>query len=154
MSDPLELWTHGVAAFGYGGWAYVRTEGAELKGAAGGERGTAPLRMELTAVIEAVRSLAGQGAGLPLTIHSNSAAVVTGGRTLKALIEGGETPEEADLWAALAALLLPRPAPVAFVRTANPFVAAWADKGQLEGKTRGRFVSAIPKPNLKAFPRG
>lgn len=38
-----------------------------------------------------------------------------------------------------------------FVRQAHPFLKAWADEGQKQGKTRGTFSAAIPKPNFKGF---
>jgi hypothetical protein len=40
---------------------------------------------------------------------------------------------------------------LSFIRADHPFLKAWADEGQKQGKTRGTFSAAIPKPNFKGF---
>lgn len=44
------------------------------------------------------------------------------------------------------------PAPgLRFIQQDHPFLKAWAEEGQKQGKTRGTFSAAIPKPNFKGF---
>lgn len=75
--DPIVVFTDGACAGnpGPGGWAWAVSPDGEPHGS-GGERQTTNQRMELTAVLEALRSLgAGSEAG-PIEVVSDSTYVV------------------------------------------------------------------------------
>jgi ribonuclease HI len=77
MSEPVVVYTDGACAGnpGPGGWAWAVAPGGEPCGS-GGEARTTNQRMELTAVLEALRSLGiGSEAG-PIEVVSDSTYVV------------------------------------------------------------------------------
>jgi ribonuclease HI len=81
VSDRIEIWTDGgcLGNPGPGGWAFVaRTEGGSVE-RAGFEPQTTNNRMELTAVREALASLAGKaGAQVPVVLTTDSQYVQKG----------------------------------------------------------------------------
>lgn len=74
-AEPIHVYTDGACAGnpGPGGWAWAVAPGGEPSGA-GGERRTTNQRMELHAVLDAVRTL--HGDGRPIVVHSDSTYVV------------------------------------------------------------------------------
>ncbi|GAA4735062.1 ribonuclease HI [Isoptericola chiayiensis] len=82
MSDaPLvEIWTDGACKGnpGIGGWGALLRSGEHSKELFGGERSTTNNRMELTAVVEALRALK-QPSGV--TVHTDSSYVMNGMKT-------------------------------------------------------------------------
>jgi ribonuclease HI len=80
LSDVIEIWTDGGCQGnpGPGGWAYVvRSAGGE-QAHSGFEPNTTNNRMELTAVREALQSLAAVPASAPITVHTDSQYVQKG----------------------------------------------------------------------------
>jgi hypothetical protein len=142
----LEIWT-GVAwaKGGYGGWSHARLDGG-APSVAGGDRRTTEARMALTAVIEALREIAGDPARPVrlLTPHRKLIAAPT------------EPDEDADLRETLAKLIAARTAPVAFADSPCTDVAAvfahgWAEFALNIAKTKGAFNATIPASNLKTM---
>jgi len=82
VSDaPLvEIWTDGACKGnpGIGGWGALLRSGEHSKELFGGERSTTNNRMELTAVVEALRALK-QPSGV--TVHTDSSYVMNGMKT-------------------------------------------------------------------------
>jgi ribonuclease HI len=75
--SPITVYTDGACSGnpGPGGWAWaVAPDG--LPSGAGGERQTTNQRMEIQAVVEAVRTLADQFPGRPIDVVSDSTYVV------------------------------------------------------------------------------
>lgn len=153
------LWTASLCRPdpGYGGWSFVRrTEGQNgpeaIKGAAGGERRTTQARMSLTALTEALASLADQPADTAVTLYLDDLALSSELVTA----EGAYATAEPEAWAAARAAVAARPvltlAPLTAEAPAAGFLSAWADFGLDTAKTRGSFKAAIPKPNLLKFP--
>jgi ribonuclease HI len=155
MTDSIWIQTSFHPAFKCGGWAYVRRQGAEATGQAGGARYTTPQRMALTALIAALK-------GLPpgsVSIQMNDGAVA---RTA-ALIAAGRPPQgeaaptdDLDLWAQLTAALAGRKPAFAIAQPSKAaptgFSAAWAELARDKANAQGAFASAIPKPNLAKVP--
>ena len=151
MTDSIWIQTSFHPAFKCGGWAYVRRQGAEASGQAGGARYTTPQRMALTALVAALK---GRPPG-PVAIQMDDGAVA---RTA-ALIAAGRPPQgeaapdqDLELCAALGgafAGLSPSFA-IAAPGSSGPggFAAAWAELARDKANAQGPFVSAIPKPNL------
>jgi len=147
MPAPHRLWlaaTH-HKAFLNGGWAFVRAVGADITGAAGGERRTTPVRMALAGLAEALKDLpAGEA-----VLHVDAADAAR----LSPLF-GGEPPADEDLapYAPLVAALAARA--VRVTRIADPagtplaFARAWADLASDKAKAAGPFRAPIPKTNL------
>lgn len=142
---------------GYGGWAYVRrTDGeagaAAIKGAAGGERRTSGAKMSLTALAEALESLADLPAETAVTLRFLDPNLA--GQLVAA--DGAYASVEPDAWAAARAAVAARPvlelAPGSPGDAATGFLTAWAEFGLDTAKSRGSFKAAIPKPNLMKFP--
>ena len=142
---------------GYGGWCFVRRNQSQpgpegIKGAAGGERRTSAARMSLTALTEALASLAGLPADTAVTLYFEDPALAS---ELVAA-DGAYATAEPEVWAAARAAVAARPvlnlAPLPANAPAAGFLAAWADFGLETSKTRGSFKAAIPKPNLLKFP--
>jgi len=135
-------------AFQVGGWAFVRRQGGEFTGVAGGARRTGAGR-------NAVAGLAAALADLPPGASVTVAAADPGLVALWAAAtgQGGDPPaEDLDLWAQV--LAAARGRTVRLVRTAAApatplaFAAAWAELARDKAKMKGDFASAIPKPNL------
>jgi ribonuclease HI len=80
LSDLIEIWTDGGCQGnpGPGGWAYIIRVGGGERADSGFDPGTTNNRMELTAVREALTSLAGLPAATPVTIHTDSQYVQKG----------------------------------------------------------------------------
>jgi ribonuclease HI len=155
MTDQIWIQTSFHPAFKCGGWAYVRRQGAEASGQAGGARYTTPQRMALTALVAALKGLPPG----PVAIQMDDGAVA---RTA-ALIAAGRPPqgdaaptEDLDLWAQLTAALAGRKPAFAIARPskASPtgFAAAWAELARDKANAQGAFASAIPRPNLAKVP--
>ncbi|MEO6341173.1 MAG: ribonuclease H [Caulobacteraceae bacterium] len=148
MTAPLVIWleiSH-HAAFRMGGWAYVRSDGIEVTGQAGGDRRVEAERAALQGLIAALKAQ-------PARLHTASALVEAIPARIAAAQAGDNPPtENLDLWAqamkALAAspvqMLRAVPAP----DSPTAFAAAWADLARDKARDKGPFTSAIPKPNL------
>ena len=150
MSAPVAIWLEVShhAAFRIGGWAFVRRDGEELAGAAGGERRVGPERAALLALIAALAGLAGR----PVRLHTASPLVAAFPGRIRMAQAGEAAPQEdLDLWAqAMTALAggqvrILRAEPGAH---ATAFAAAWAEHARDRAKDKGPFASAIPRPNL------
>jgi ribonuclease HI len=74
-TSPLVMYTDGACSGnpGPGGWGVILIEDGRERELSGGERSTTNQRMELTAPLEGLRSLAGRRR---VTIHSDSAYVI------------------------------------------------------------------------------
>ncbi|MDB5465472.1 MAG: hypothetical protein JWQ46_234 [Phenylobacterium sp.] len=157
MSDPSRIWPVRIwieashhTAFGCGGWAFVRAEGAALSGVAGGERHTRAERMGLAGLAAALQGLPKSAT---LEIHTSDAVAAGVARRIAGIAAGEDPPtEDLDLWAQITAALKDRQARVLKVavepRTPGSFAAAWAELARDKAKATGPFASAIPKPNL------
>jgi ribonuclease HI len=158
--DAIHIWAHGQCGpRGYGGWAWVKASSAGVNGAAGGERGATNARMELAAVVEALRQAPEKTA--PIVVHTNSRTVaVTAAANLPIWQtgQGGEDLENWDLWSKIAVVAAQHGGPVSFVhaeaggKDPTGFTAAWADLACDKVKALGPFSAAIPKPNLAKCP--
>ena len=111
MSAPVEIFTDGACSGnpGPGGWGAILRSGAHEREISGGEPATTNNRMELMAVIEALRALKGHSAA---TIHTDSRYVMDGAeKWLKGWkVKGWKTADKKpvkneDLWRALDAEL-------------------------------------------------
>jgi hypothetical protein len=151
MTTAVRIWLHAAhhAAFRVGGWAHVRAAGAEVSGAAGGERHTSAARTDLEAVIAALRGLP---AGADVTVHASSPAIAAILAVLASPPQGEDAPtEDLDLWARLLGAGAGRR--VRFAGAAQTpgspaaFAAAWAELARDKAKL-GRFSAPIPKVNL------
>lgn len=153
----LRLWTAADhhTAFRCGGWAWVRADGAELAGQAGGGRHTTAGRNLLEGLAAGLATLPPTGA---VAIHTADPNLARALAALPQIAAGGwkdakgEPLADPDLWQAIAARLSKRPytathAPAA-PATPMAFAAAWADLARDKAKAQGPFASAIPKPNL------
>lgn len=150
MSDAVRLWLeiNHHAAFRLGGWAYVRADGAQVAGAAGGDRGLDAERMALVGLLAALKDLP---AGVAVELRTASPAVA--GVPGRLAAEGDEAPSDnLDLWAqamtALKARRVQITATTLAPRTPSAFAAAWAEQGRERAKGKGAFSAPIPKPNL------
>lgn len=150
MSAPVLIWLemahHGP--FRVAGWAFVRADGAEVSGTAGGERRVDLERASLLALLAA---LAGLAPGASVELASASPGILAIPRRIAEAQAGKDAPtENLDLWAqaarALSGMTLRRadPAP----RTPAAFAAAWAELARERAKDKGPFSAAIPKANL------
>lgn len=160
MTSPaVTLWTAALCKQdpGYGGWAFVRkldgeSGAAAIKGAAGGERRTSPAKMSLSALIEALTSLADLPADTAVTLRFADPALA--GELVAS--DGAYATAEPEAWAAARALVAARSSlnlvPLAAGAPQTGFLAAWAEFGLDTSKSRGSFKAAIPKPNLMKFP--
>jgi ribonuclease HI len=150
----LQIWL-GVAhhpSFRCGGWAYVRAEGSQATGAAGGQRNTTPQRMALAGLVSALRGLP-PGADQVIRIQTTSPEAIP----LAEVLAGRAQPEEdLDLWAQLATAS--RGYRLEIVRvptkpdTPTAFADAWANLAMDKAKSTGPFTAAIPKGNLAKAP--
>ncbi len=160
MTKPVRLFVETAyhQAFRYGGWGWVREMGGAVSGAAGGDRGATPARIDLMALIGAMEGLP---AGVPLSISSASSGVIAAARILAAPPTAGsdEAPsEDLDLWAIALKVshgrsLTVKPA-LRTLNTPAAFCFAWAEVGQDKAKGKGRFTAAIPKVNLAKLQLG
>lgn len=152
MSDPIRIWLeishHGP--FQVGGWAFVRADGAEVAGQAGGERRVDAERAALAGFLAALKGLAD---GRRVRLHTASELLADIPLRIASVAAGGEPPAgNLDLWGQAAAALGRRPVDV--VRTArepatpSAFAAAWAELGRDRAKDRGPFAAPIPRSNL------
>ena len=149
MSAPTRLWLAAQhhKAFLNGGWAWVRTDGSDLTGYAGGERRTTRARMTLQGLVKALEGVTGQ-----VQVHASGpdAAVLAG------LLTPPDEPPADD--PDLRKVLAPRLAALTLLRieaapqTRLAFTQAWADTASERAKARGPFVVAIPRPNLAKAP--
>lgn len=152
----LRLWIAADhhTAFRCGGWAWLREDGGERSGQAGGARNTTANTNALAGVAAALKGLpAGE-----VVLHLADPALA---RAIAALPEvaaagwrdaKGEPLADQPLWMEIAAALSPRTwralhAP-ATAATPMAFATAWADLARDRAKMQGPFASAIPKPNL------
>jgi hypothetical protein len=153
MTDMHRLFietTHHTA-FRYGGWGVAREVGGIVGAEAGGERNTTAARIDLMALIAALR-------GLPpgaVRLQSSSPGVLAAARILAAPPQSGsdQAPsEDLDLWAqalkAAEGRALAVEAGAKGPNTPAAFLGAWAEVGQDKAKGAGRFSAAIPKANL------
>lgn len=153
----LRLWTAADhhPAFRVGGWAWLRADGAELAGQAGGARNTTAGRNLLAGLAAALADLPGEA---PVTIHAADANLARALTALPQIAAGGwldakgQPLADQDLWLAIAARLSQRPYTAVHAaadpRTPMAFAAAWADLARDKAKAQGPFASAIPRPNL------
>jgi ribonuclease HI len=113
-SEPIVVYTDGACSGnpGPGGWAWaVAPDG--IPSAAGGETTTTNQRMEIQAVLEALRTLTAAHPGVPITVVSDSSYVVNCFRDrwwVKWEANGWRTAARkpvanADLWAPLVAIV-------------------------------------------------
>jgi ribonuclease HI len=106
----VEIYTDGACSGnpGPGGWAAVLTYGSHVKEISGGERRTTNQRMELTALLEALRCLK---APCDVTVYSDSAYLINcfrqrwyeNWRRNGWVNSRGEPVQNRDLWEALLA---------------------------------------------------
>jgi hypothetical protein len=142
----LEVSHH--AAFRVGGWAFVRADGAEVTGLAGGER---RVDAERTALLGLLAALTGIPAGRAVRVQTTSLLVAGLPARITSAQAGEDAPtENLDLWAqAMAALKAVEIVRVAAAPgTPVAFAAAWAELARDKAKDKGPFSSAIPKTNL------
>ena len=129
-----------------GGWAFVRA-GAEVYGAAGGDRRTTRARTALNGFVAALKDVPA-GASLAVVAPRADAMV------LHQLLKPPKDPptEDLDLRATLARTLAARTWTLAVgdpdALTPVTFAVAWADMASEKAKMGGAFVAAIPKTNL------
>lgn len=92
LSDTVMLWTDGscLGNPGPGGWAYVRKDRHEEVERSGGSPHTTNNRMEMTAAIEALKSLSGEGRRV--VVYSDSQLVI------KTMTDGWKRKANQDLW--------------------------------------------------------
>jgi hypothetical protein len=127
MAAPMtvRIWiaaTHHTA-FLNGGWAWLRQDGAELRGAAGGERRTSRETMAQAGLVAALKDLP---KGATVTVHAAK--------------------PDADALSGMAGIKLAIVPPDP--RTPLAFAAAWADLASDKAKMAGAFAASIPKANL------
>lgn len=147
MTTRIWLEVSHLTALRIGGWAFLRHDGAELRGMAGGARTIDAERHALTAFIEVLKDIP-DGAAVDLASASPPILAIPG-RIAKA--QGGDDApaENLDLWAK-ATTTLGRVAVTLRRAEGQPaaFTAAWAERARDLARTKGAFSSAIPKPNL------
>jgi hypothetical protein len=128
MSVRIWLAATHHAAFLNGGWAFVWVDGAERRGAAGGERRTTREKMAAAGLAAALRDLP---KGAPVVLH----AAAADGPLLADAVSRADRPIQL-------VRLAPDP------KTPLAFAAAWADLAGDKAKMSGAFNATIPKPNL------
>lgn len=154
MTDPIRIWTSAAhhPAFKCGGWAWVRSIGGTLAGAAGGERYTSPRRMALAGLVSALRDLDKPSAPIAILTTSPELAALGGVLTGKAPRPDDDPDEDLDLMAQIAAATAGKVVTIARAarepRAPTAFTGAWADLAMDKAKATGPFSSAIPKTNL------
>ena len=153
MTNLVRLWleiAHNVP-FQVGGWAFVRANGDQVSGYAGGERRCDADQTALVGLLAALKDVSG-----PVRIATSS-AVVAGVPARITAAQAGDDPPTANLalWAqAMTALAA---GSVEIVRVAAPsarpgdpgaFAKGWADLSLDRAKGKTSFSWAIPRPNL------
>jgi len=129
-----------------GGWAFVRA-GAEVYGAAGGDRRTTRVRTALSGFAASLKDVP-TGASLSVVAPRPDAMVLH-----QLLKPPAEPPTgDVDLRAVLQAVLKGRTWTLAVgdpdALTPFNFAAAWADMASEKAKMGGAFTAAIPRTNL------
>ena len=143
MSVRLFIETTYHSAFRYGGWGYVRDIAGTIAGAAGGDRNMSAQALEFTALSVALASFPFG----PVTLTTASPGLLAAASLLLAAEEPeDDKPAYREALKALAGRVL-SVVPAVKGGPATAFLASWAGVGQDKGKA-GRFVAAIPKPNL------
>lgn len=147
MTQRIWLEINHHAAFRLGGWAYVRADGAQVGGAAGGDRGLDLERIALIGLLAALKDLP---AGAEALLRTASPAIA---QIPQRLADADQPPaDNLALWAAASAALKARRVRIERVaaapRTPAAFAAAWAEQGRERAKGKGAFAAPIPKPNL------
>jgi hypothetical protein len=144
----LEISHH--AAFRVGGWAWVRADGIERAGQAGGERRVELERAVLLGLLSALKSLP---PGRAVELHSACEALLAVPARLAAAEAGLDPPaDNLELWAQARTALSARP--VRMIRAERTpgapaaFAAAWAELGRDRARDRGPFAAPIPRSNL------
>lgn len=147
MTTRIWLEISHLGALRIGGWAFLRHDGQELRGMAGGARTVDAERHALTA-FNGVLAEVPDGAAVELASASPLVLAVPG-RIAKA--QAGEDPptENLDLWAK-ATTNLSRLTLTLRRAEGQPaaFTAAWAERARDLARAKGAFSNAIPKPNL------
>lgn len=155
MSANVRIWVAAAhdAAHRNGGWAFVRLDGAEPSGRAGGDRRTTRVRMTL-------RGLAAALDGLPADASLAIVAPEPDARVIHGLLKPPADPptDDLDLRTPLAARLAGRTVKLAVGDPKGPtpaaFAAAWADTASAKAKAGGAFEAAIPRSNLARINHG
>ncbi|WP_304192286.1 hypothetical protein [Phenylobacterium aquaticum] len=155
MSVRLWISTLFDPVYRCGGWAYVRANGADLTGQAGGQRQTTAGGLAPLALAAALADLDPKAA---LTLHASPAVRAVLAALPAHVAAGWRTPDnepvpDAELWKALLPKLGARPLTVLAAPEGklNPtaFAVAWAELGRDKAKASGKpFASSIPKTNL------
>jgi ribonuclease HI len=154
MTETIRIWASAAhhPAFRCGGWAWVRSAGGALSGAAGGERYTTPRRMALAGLVSALRDLPKTPGPIAIQTTSPELAALASVLTGKAPRPDGDPDEDLDLLAQIAAATAGRAVTIVRVvrepRAPAAFTGAWADLAMDKAKATGPFSSAIPKTNL------
>ena len=144
--SPITVYTDGACSGnpGPGGWAWAVSPDGMPSGA-GGERQTTNQRMEIQAVLEAIRTLAAQNPGRPIDVVSDSTYVVNCFRDkwwVRWEQNGWRNSQKkpvanADLWQPLIALV-----------KANPVTFRW-----VKGHSGDRLNDLVDELAVAAVPR-
>jgi len=147
MSDSIRIWlaVSYAAPFRTGGWAFVRSAGGAVSGAAGGDRRITGDRLALSALLAALKDAAG-----PVELVTADPFLAAAPERLAATGEDAPT-EDLDLWGQVATAFKARPVRIAR-QAPTPgkplaFAGAWAEQAR-ERARNGAFAFPIPKPNL------
>lgn len=151
MAEPIRIWLEIAhhAAFRAGGWAFVRSDGTELVGYAGGAGRAGADRVALEGLIAALK---GQAPGRGVRLMTASPLVAALPVRIRDAAAGKDAPQEdLPLWAqamtALGAAGVEVARAAAAPGTPTAFAASWAELARDKAKG-GAFTSAIPKANL------
>lgn len=129
-----------------GGWAFVRA-GAEIYGAAGGDRRTTRVRTALSGFAASLKDVP---PGAPLSVVAPRPDAMILHQLLKPPVE--PPTRDIDLRTALRATLQGRTWTLAVgdpdAQTPFNFAVAWADMASEKAKMGGAFTAAIPRTNL------
>lgn len=148
-AGPVRIWleTAHHAAFRVGGWAFVRADGSEVTGAAGGDRRADAERIALEGLIAALKD-----APRPVRVMTASPLIAGIPARLRAAAAGENAPTEnlaqwAEVQTALASgVEIVRGAPGG-PGTPTTFAASWAELARDKAKN-GAFRAVIPRGNL------
>jgi ribonuclease HI len=168
--EPIVIWTDGACSGnpGPGGWAFVKTFDGKAAGSHGGEPHTTNNRMEIAALLRALKSIPEKREAHPVLIHSDSAYVVNGVNDYLAawIANGWRTSGKApvanqDLWEQVAGQIAKRSGPVRLARVKshtgmkdqNAFVDALAVRARDHAKTADKpFFRKVSEEALATFP--
>jgi hypothetical protein len=147
MTTRLWLEVSHLGALRIGGWAFLRHDGKELRGMAGGARTIDAERHALAAFNDALAEIP-DGTAVDLASASPLLLAIPG-RIQKAKAGDDPPTENLDLWAK-ATTNLGRLTITLRRADGQPatFTAAWAERARDLARSKGAFASAIPKPNL------